>query len=242
MFYSEKQLNYKINGAIKTINTALEQVANPYIACSWGKDSIVMLWLIRKIDKNIPVVYMNSNYSFPDNYEFRDRMLKEWNIKHYIELPPVSDYKEIVETFGLPGISRKSQDQEKVVSKLKKQLRPEIKEFDSVFLGIRASESRARQNMIRYSGKINTLKNGITKIMPIADWTFKEMWQIVKENNIPMNTIYSKDKFSSPEWIRNSGILSTDGASSGKIQWIKYYYPAIYRKLSVDYPEVKGYV
>lgn len=242
MIYTDKQIQYHIRKSIEIIKRGLVKAKSPYIACSWGKDSIVMLWLIRKVNKDIPVVFKNSNYCFPDTYQIRDELIEKWEIDNYIELPPAMDYKDVVDQFGLPDITRKSKDQSKVVQMLKKDKRDELQDFDSVFLGIRQTESNARKNMIRYNGPIQELKNGLIKIMPIAYWDFDLLWQVIEKFKIPMNGIYYKDKFGSPEWIRNSGILSTDGASMGKISWIKYYYPAIYRRLALEYPEVKRYV
>lgn len=242
MYFLKRELEKAIKKSLGIIKEGLECCQNPYIACSWGKDSIVLLWLVRQVDKDIPVVFKNSNYCFPDTYEIRDKLLKEWDIQNYIELPPAVDYKEIVGLFGLPDINRDHRKQDKIVKMLKKDIRDELKDFDGVFLGIRATESSKRRKMIKSNGAIQRLKSGLVKIMPIAYWSFGLLWQVIEEFQIPMNKIYYKDKIIPREWIRNSGILSTDGAGRGKIQWIKYYYPSIYRKLCRDYPEVKSYV
>ncbi len=55
------------------------------IALLWsvGKDSTTLLWLIRKAflgEVPIPVMHIDTSYKFPEMYEFRDRIAKEWGL------------------------------------------------------------------------------------------------------------------------------------------------------------------
>jgi sulfate adenylyltransferase subunit 2 len=51
---------------------------------SWGKDSVTMLHLVRKAffgNVTIPIIHIDTSYKFKEIYEFRDRLIKEWNLK-----------------------------------------------------------------------------------------------------------------------------------------------------------------
>ncbi|HDJ04962.1 MAG TPA: sulfate adenylyltransferase, partial [Candidatus Bathyarchaeota archaeon] len=55
------------------------------IACLWsmGKDSTTVLWLCKKAffgKVPFPVIHIDTSYQFPEMYEFRERIAKEWNL------------------------------------------------------------------------------------------------------------------------------------------------------------------
>lgn len=215
----------------------------PYLSCSWGKDSMVLLWAMRKVDAQIPVVYMNSNYAFPETYELRDRIVKEWNLD-YIELPAAHDYMDIVQEFGLPDVCRSTSDQKKVVDILKKTRANNWSEengYDGNFWGIRADESRARRALIKNKGDIFQAKNGLWRCSPLAHVSLREIWWMIDHYQIPYSAVYDKTLFFPREQIRNAGWLTTDGAAYGRIAWLKHYYPDKYRIIAELYPQVRSY-
>lgn len=50
------------------------------VSCSFGKDSMVVLWLCRQEFKNIAVIFNNTGVQFRETYAFRDRILSEWDL------------------------------------------------------------------------------------------------------------------------------------------------------------------
>src|SRR5215471_6786530 len=56
------------------------------LAMLWsiGKDSTVMLWLARKAffgHVPFPLVHIDTSYKIPSMIEYRDRMVREWNLR-----------------------------------------------------------------------------------------------------------------------------------------------------------------
>ncbi|MEI4927012.1 phosphoadenosine phosphosulfate reductase family protein, partial [Klebsiella pneumoniae] len=56
------------------------------LALLWsiGKDSSVLLWLVRKAFFGhipIPCVHVDTSYKIPEMIEFRDRLAREWGIE-----------------------------------------------------------------------------------------------------------------------------------------------------------------
>ena len=50
---------------------------------SWGKDSTTMLYLVRKAffgEVPIKVLHIDTGYKFKEIYEFRDKLVREWNL------------------------------------------------------------------------------------------------------------------------------------------------------------------
>jgi sulfate adenylyltransferase subunit 2 len=72
------------NKSIYIMREVKKQFKKPAILWSVGKDSMTLLHLARKAFFGMipfPVIHINTGYKFPEMYEFRDKIVKEWGIK-----------------------------------------------------------------------------------------------------------------------------------------------------------------
>jgi len=72
-----------IEKSIFIIREAKANFKKPAVLWSTGKDSTVMLALIKEAfygNVPFPVIHLDTGYKFPEIYEFRDRIAKEWNL------------------------------------------------------------------------------------------------------------------------------------------------------------------
>ncbi|APQ41971.1 aminotransferase V [Clostridium phage Clo-PEP-1] len=74
-----------------------------YISCSGGKDSLVLVYIIRKLMglKNIPIVYVDSGLEYPD---VRENLLREY--PDVVIIRPEMKPKDIIKKYGYPVISK----------------------------------------------------------------------------------------------------------------------------------------
>jgi phosphoadenosine phosphosulfate reductase len=231
----------EIDRAMSVINEVISLYSHPYVSMSWGKDSIFLFHLIRQINPDIPVIYVNSNYALPDTYDIRDRLLDLWNPNYY-EINQPLDYIDLCKIAGLPS-ERTTQGQKKVVELLKKNVLDEFAVnhgFDLCFWGIRCDESKGRSHLYRKHGfLVNSVEPA--KCHPIALIKTEQLWYFYEKFKIPINGIYLKNMFLDKFQIRNTGWLSNDGSERGKMQWLKFYHPNIYNKLSKEFPIIRKY-
>lgn len=169
-----KALVNKTRGFIKW---ALERVDNPYVACSFGKDSAVMLHLILEIAPDIPVIFVKRiETDLVDNYE---EVISAWNLGNLI----VVNFKE--NTFDF--ISK---------SVIKTGMKTIEHNYDSFFVGLRAQESVGRRITLKKDGVFYKNKSNLTRICPVAFWTEKEIATYCIVNEIPTLSTYLKEGFS----------------------------------------------
>lgn len=237
----------KIIKAYKEIERAFEIYKQPYLSCSWGKDSSVVMYLVTTSYPDTPVVFMDSGYANPDTYKFRDWYLENLGLENYHEVKCPEDYIELNLKYGLPSIDRSKSDHEKVKQIVKKDVLDEyaIKNgWDCCIWGIRAEETKGRRALLRSRGLLYETKSGIGKCSPIGWWTGQDLWLAIDSLKIPYSDIYDKEMppFFTRKTISNSGWLTTDGAERGKVVWLKRFYPEQYKKLKKIFPEVTSYV
>ena len=99
-------LSHKIDHALFTIETFISRTNGQcYVAFSGGKDSSVLLDLVRIIDKTIPAVFVNTGNEYPDIIKFV-RHLRDDKGYNIIELHPKMKPREVWSKYGFPLISK----------------------------------------------------------------------------------------------------------------------------------------
>src|SRR6476660_1839549 len=72
------------NQSIYILREAFNRFDNLAMLWSIGKDSTVMLWLARKAffgHVPFPLIHIDTTYKIPSMIEFRDRVVREWNVQ-----------------------------------------------------------------------------------------------------------------------------------------------------------------
>lgn len=167
---SYKALVNKTSGFVRW---ALQKVNKPYIACSFGKDSAVMLHLVHSINSDIDVRFIRwqGETEYIDNY---DEVISQWGLKnlHQIELNRVS-----------------------LLDKRKNRYNTD--QYDSFFVGLRKDESTTRRITLKAHGMFYKNAAGLYRICPLADWTAKDVEAYIVEHQLPTLKSYSIQGFQS---------------------------------------------
>lgn len=182
-----------------------------YVAFSGGKCSEVVLHMAIKVWKDIPVVFNNTGVEFPQGIEFIRMVAKDWNL-NLIETKPKKSFWECVKDHGFPDFkSTRRRKNNKINTPrccyyLKEvPYKRVIKEnkFMALFTGLRAEESWNRRMLdIKMSNK--SYQDGqkmcgqryfakaesVWKYHPIMHWTTEDVWNYIKQNNLPYNKAY----------------------------------------------------
>lgn len=156
----------KIKNAKELIRTSIEKYPKIIVGCSFGKDSMVMLSLVREVNKNIPVFSIMATTEFKQTFDFSARIVDEWNL-NYVEYIFKQDE---IKCCGAPK-----------VEKTKEALR----NYDAWISGVRKTEGITRSDF----EPVET-KNGLTKINPLLDFTELDIWRYIALNIIPINPMY----------------------------------------------------
>lgn len=198
---------------------AINNVENPFVSCSFGKDSAVMLDILLKFKPSIQVVFVEyPETNLIDNY---DETIKKWG---NINLKRIMVDCEIEDEINEGGILNDFAISNK---------------FDSSFQGLRMAESNGRRISIKKHGKIAKFKNGLTRICPLADWSWKDIATYCVLNKLPTLSVYSKIGF---EERTVSGVAGKEyGFREAQLARLRQYDIFRFNNLLRQYPQLAKY-
>lgn len=175
--------NGKVERSKDVIKKAIEEFGNDRIAAAWtgGKDSTVVLGLVRETFNEIPipVVFVDTSVKFKETYEFIDRIKKEWNLNLVI-----ARNEEAIKSIQI------AKDREKCCHLLKTEaLNMAIREneWKAIMGGIRWDEQEARSNEKYFSPRKDH-----TRVHPILHFTESDIWNYMNSRNLPHHPLYDK--------------------------------------------------
>ena len=178
----------------------------PAVLWSTGKDSTLTLFLLKRAFYGIvpfPVIHIDTSRQPKEIYEFRDKVAREWNLDLKVIKSPY---------FG--QISPFTHSKLECCSKLKTEaLKLAIKtlKLDGVIVAIRRDEHGVRSKeryisprdrhfrwkytsqpveLVGWSIVFTDFKGADhLRIHPILHWTVLDVWEYVRENNLPVNPL-----------------------------------------------------
>jgi phosphoadenosine phosphosulfate reductase len=166
----------------QALDTVLAANVNPRVCLtsSFQAEDMAVLHLLRQRIPDVPVLFLDTGYHFPQTYEYRDRMAKEWSL-HLVNVLPRQTVPEQESAFGILYRSDPTRCcQLRKVEPLVGALEP----FDVWFTGLRREQSPTRRNLKKV--ELHRLPTGKTlwKVSLLADWNWEQVWNYVNANGI----------------------------------------------------------
>ena len=221
------------------------------VSCSWGKDSLCVLHMAHEVNGHVIARHgrYSENEELPDIPLVRDSFLSRFPMVQYQEVPVYGDW-EIYEKAGRFFLEPESPLEKKLLSDWHRDLRESLDDAilsagaKGKMLGLAAHESHGRRMNVLTRGDHYQAKNdAIPKLLPLANWSPKDVWAYMLSNDLPRLRIYDVAK--DPERARSEFAFAVIGASAANAimrhgawkEWATAY-PDLWRKWITKWPEM----
>src|SRR2546422_8610377 len=154
--------------------------ARPCFTSSFQAEDMAVLHFLRKRIPDVPVLFLDTGYHFPQTYEYRDRLAREWSL-NLVNVLPAETVAQQESAFGILYRSDPTRCcQLRKVEPLMEALEP----FDVWFTGLRREQSPTRKNLRKAEGHRLPSGKTILKVSPLADWTWAKVWEYTGANRL----------------------------------------------------------
>jgi len=200
-------LQGKINSAARVIEKCLEVYRKPAILCSFGKDSLLMLYMIRNYcSVDLPVVFFKQPH-FARKFAFGDKMAAELELEVHSNIPPFgisltskNGKSELVHHFSLgkqtlmmPLGVQSIESKAKWLCATESLLSGPFGTFgwpwDVAFCGHKSSDVDPLQGQVPLSVDIHQIEGSCHLAYPLRHFTDQDVWRLTKAWDIPVNRL-----------------------------------------------------
>ena len=199
---------HKIIKAIEDIRLFCRE--DCYVATSWGKDSMAMMFLVAMAQVDVPVVFIRQVGLMEDPYQLdvQNAFEKQFSVlTHVIEVELVP--------YATDGRSPGLEEGIKIARS----------RFGRRYIsGIRADESAIRR-LASFRLK--------SSCWPLKHWTAKDVFGLIAKERLPLHPSYAMTGGGrwDREQIRVSIIGGNKGLGAGRREWEQEYYPDILNRI-----------
>ncbi len=198
--------------AREAISQALQTAGSPCMTCSFQAEDMVVLRLLQEFRPDIPVLFLETGYHFPEMYRYRDQMIARYGL-NLINVEPVRSVATQESEFGLLF-----QTQPDRCCKFRKvePLFAALENYDVWFTGLRRVQSPTRANLQVLDHFPLPSGKQLLKVSPLAAWNDKEVWSFAREHDIPLVPLYDSGYTSIGCQPCTALPSSSDNARSGR--------------------------
>lgn len=166
------------------------------LSTSFGIQSAVMLHLVTSVRPNIPVVFIDTGYLFPETYQFAEDLRKRLDLNLKIYTPrTTAAYQEAL--YG----KRWEQDKEALEAyNIENKVEPMNRALQELgatawLSGLRRSQASTRKEL-----PVLKLQKRTAKLHPIVDLTDKDIYYYLKDNDLPYHPLWEQNYASVGDW------------------------------------------
>ncbi|MGB2695366.1 MAG: phosphoadenylyl-sulfate reductase [Dehalococcoidia bacterium] len=183
------------------------------LACSFGGPSgMVLVDIMAKIEPQVEIFYLDTDFLFPETYETRDRVIERYGMK---AVAYKSDYTPEQQAAEFGAELWKSNPD--LCCNLRKVI-PNKRALEGKrawISGIRRDQASSRREtpLVQWDEKF-----GLVKINPLATWTEADVWKYVIDNDVPYNPLHNKSYPSLGCTYCTKPVIEGDDLRSGRWQ------------------------
>jgi len=177
-----EQIHLKIEGY-------LSEGKKIFTSSSFQTHSIPLLHILSRIDKSIPVYFLNTGYHFPETLEFRDQVSDMLQL-NLVNLKPDTPKNMQLDPNGKLLFTS---DPDHCCYLNKTQPMEQVLMYHDVWInGI-----RAEQNSFRSALKLEEkAKHNVLRFHPIIGWSSKDIYDYRRDHKLPEHPLEAKGYFS----------------------------------------------
>ncbi|WP_348263396.1 phosphoadenylyl-sulfate reductase [Telmatobacter sp. DSM 110680] len=166
----------------------LEHAQRACITSSFQAEDVAVLHMVLQHQPQIPVIFLETGYHFPETLAYRDRIAAEWNL-NLVNVEAEQSVAEQESQFGI--LNQTAPDRCCGLRKVEPLFRA-LGAYTTWVTGLRRQQSKSRANLQPH--EFFTLPTGkiLAKLSPLTEWTTRDVWQYAEQHSIPLLPLYEQ--------------------------------------------------
>ncbi len=160
------------------------------LSSSFGPEDQVLTHLMLNIDNKANIFTLDTARLHPQTYEVMEKTNLQYKTRVKVYFPDTQKTQKLYQTQGINGFYKSIENRKECcyVRKIEP-LQRALSQFDVWITGLRSSQSITRENL---DVVVYDETNKVIKVNPLIHWSEKDVWDFIKENNIPYNSLHDE--------------------------------------------------
>ncbi len=154
------------------------------VSSSFQTQSLPLLHMISQVAPQMPVLFLDTGYHFPETLRFRDRLREELGLNIRI-LEPIMGHDGFLRQHG--SLYMSNPDRCCYLNKTEP-MQKALQQYDAWISGIRRDQTNERAG----TPIVALDANGKYKICPLAYWKREQVWQYIHDHDLPSHPLFSQ--------------------------------------------------
>ena len=180
------------------------------LTTSFGIQAAVSLHLISRLDRPVPVIWVDTGYLPPETYTYAEELMQRLNLRVHVAQSTVSPAR-MEALHGRLWETGQVEDLE-TYHRIRK-VEPLDRAMAELNVSCWASGVRGRQTDHRSAMQPLELVRGRWALRPLLDWTSRDVYYYMQEHDLPQHPLFAQGYSTVGDW-HSSG--PDDGSSSGR--------------------------
>ncbi len=185
---------YARRGPQDILAFALEEYS-PRIAISFsGAEDVVLVDMAVKTGEEFKVFSLDTGRLHPETYRFLDKVREHYGISIELLFPQPDAVEKLVREKGLFSFYRDGHKECCGIRKVEP-LKRALKSLDAWVTGQRRDQSpstRAHVPVVQIDPTFSSPGRNLVKFNPLANWTSRQVWNYIRENNVLYNPLHER--------------------------------------------------
>lgn len=165
---------------------------NIAMASSFGAEDVVLVDMMVKIRPDAKIFTLDTGRLPQETYDVIQALRDKYNITFDVYFPDAKNVEEMVEKFG-PNLFYESIENRKMCCGIRKvvPLNRALSALKGWITGLRREQGVTRVSVPKVEK--DSAHNSIIKVNPLADWTWDQVWDYIRKNEIPYNKLHDEN-------------------------------------------------
>jgi phosphoadenosine phosphosulfate reductase len=162
------------------------------LACSFQAEESVLIDMMHRLrGSDFRIFSLDTGRLNQETYDCMDAMRERYGIEVEVFFPDASRVETMVRENGL-NLFYRSVESRKLCCDIRKvgPLNRALKNLAAWMTGLRREQAPTRTDLLKV--EIDQGHGGIAKINPLIDWSHKQVWDYIRENNVPYNKLHDQ--------------------------------------------------
>jgi len=190
---TESSKDFEALAAAEIVAWALPRF-NPRLAlaCSFQAEESVLIDLMHRVrGTDFRVFTLDTGRLNQETYDCMDAIRERYGVQVEVFFPAATGVEKMVREDGL-NLFYKSVELRKLCCGVRKvePLNRALKHLDAWMTGLRREQAITRTDVRKI--ELDKDHGNMIKINPLVDWSYEDVWNYIRENNVPYNRLHKQ--------------------------------------------------